>query len=83
MQPLGSFPAFYGIRRFITEFTSALHLYLSWARPTQSTTLNPISKSSILMLSLHLRLGLPSGLFPSGFPTKKFRFTLQNETISS
>jgi hypothetical protein len=23
------------------------------------------------MLSLHLRLGLPSGLFPSGFPTNK------------
>jgi hypothetical protein len=22
------------------------------------------------MLSIHLRFGLPSGLFPSGFPTK-------------
>jgi hypothetical protein len=26
-------------------------------------------KRSILMLSIYLRLGLPSGLFPSGFPT--------------
>jgi hypothetical protein len=29
VQPLGRFPAFYGTRRFITEFTRALHLYLS------------------------------------------------------
>jgi hypothetical protein len=30
----------------------------------------PISLRSILTPSFHLRLGLPSGLFPSGFPTK-------------
>jgi hypothetical protein len=27
VQPLGSFPAVYGTRKFITEFTRALHLY--------------------------------------------------------
>ena len=32
--------------------------------------LHPTSWRSILILSAHLHLGLPSGLFPSGFPTK-------------
>jgi hypothetical protein len=40
---------------------------LSWSKPIQSTTLTAISK--ILMLFIHLHLGLPSGLFPSDFPT--------------
>jgi hypothetical protein len=75
VKPLGSFPAFYGTRKFITVFTRALHLYLSWTRPVQSTTLYPISKRSILMLCIHLRLGLPSGLFPPGFSTNnKYAF---------
>jgi hypothetical protein len=40
---------------------------LSWARSIQSIPPHPISLTSILILSTHLRLGLPSGLFPSGF----------------
>jgi hypothetical protein len=32
-------------------------------------TIHPLSLRSILILSTHLHLGLPSGLFPSGFPT--------------
>ena len=64
------FPAFYGTRRFITALTSVRQLSLSWASPIQSTYPHPTSWRSILILSTHLCLGLPSGLFPSGFPTK-------------
>jgi hypothetical protein len=66
---LDSFPAFYGTRRFNTECTRALHLSLSWASPFKSTSPHPTSTRSILILYNHLRLGLPSVLFPSGFPT--------------
>jgi hypothetical protein len=68
-RPLDSFPAFHGTRRFNTEFTRALHLFLSCARPIQSTSPHPTSPRSILILSTYLRFGLPSGLFPSGSPT--------------
>ena len=64
------FPAFHGIRRFITVLTSVRHLSLSWASPIQSIHPHPTSWRSILILSTHLRLGLQSGLLPSSFPTK-------------
>ena len=70
LQLVKKFPAFHGTRRFITALTSVRHLSLSWANPIQSTDPYPTSWTSILILSTHLRLGLPSGLFPSGFPTK-------------
>jgi len=64
------FPTFYGTRSFIAAFTSARHLSLSWASLIQSIPPHPTSWRFILILSSHLHLGLPSGLFPSGFPTK-------------
>ena len=70
LQLVKKFPAFYGTRRFIIALTSVRHLSLSWTSPIQSTYPHPTSWISILILSTHLCLGLPSGLFPSGFPTK-------------
>ena len=68
LQLVKKFPAFHGTPRFITALTSVRQLSLSWANPVQSIYPHPTSWRSILILSTHLRLGLPSGLFPSGFP---------------
>jgi hypothetical protein len=68
VQLLKNFPDFYGTRGFITVFKRALHWSLSWARSIQSIPFHRISLRSILILSTHLRLGRPNGLFPSGFP---------------
>ena len=70
LQLVKKFPAFYETRRFINALTSLRHMSLSWASPIQSTHPHPTSWRSILILSMHLRLGLPNGLFLSGFPTK-------------
>ena len=70
LQLVKKFPAFHGTRRFITALTSVRHMSLSWANPIQSIYTHPTSWRSILILSANLSLGHPSGLLPSGFPTK-------------
>ena len=70
LQLVKKFPTFYGTRRFTTAFTSGRQLSLSWVSSIQSMAPHPTSWRSILLLSSHLRLDLPSGLFPSSFLTK-------------
>ena len=76
-------PAFHGTRRFFTALTSVRHLSLSWASPIQSIYLHPTSWRSSQILSTHLRLGLPSSLFPSGFPTKTLYASLSSPIRST
>jgi hypothetical protein len=53
---------------------------LSRGKQIQYIPPHQISLTSILKLSAHLRLGPPSGLFPSGFFTKvKYAFLLYHE----
>jgi hypothetical protein len=62
-QLVKKFLAFFGTRRFITTFTTARQLSLSWARSIQS--LPPAHLTSwrfILILSFLIRLGLPNYL---------------------
>ena len=70
LQLVKKFPAFHGTRRFITALTSVRHLSLSCSIPIQSIYPHPTSWRSILILSTHLRLGLPSGLFPLPFSNR-------------
>ena len=52
-----------------TSFTSVCHLSLSWASSIQFIP-HPTLWWSTLILSSHPHLGIPSGLYPSGLPTK-------------
>ena len=80
LQLVKKFPALHGTPRFITALTSVRHLSLSWASPIQPIYPHPTSWRSVLILSTHLRFGLPSDLFPSGFPTKTLYTPLLTHT---
>ena len=67
-QIVKNFLAFYGTRSFNTAFTRARHLSISWASLIQCMPPHPTSLISILILTSHLRMGLPSGLFSLRFP---------------
>ena len=58
----------FGIQKFLTVLTSALHLSISWANSIQSPQPPPTSWRSILILSFHLRLGSPQWSLSLRFP---------------
>jgi hypothetical protein len=58
MKPVGSLPC---------SQEPSTNTYLNQINPVHTT---PSYLSKIYFNIVHLRLGLPSGLFPSGFPTK-------------
>jgi len=64
------FPAFYGTQKFIIVSTRTRHRSLTTAICIPHTLSHPISPRSIIILSSHLRLGLPSPL--------PFKFSYQN-----
>ena len=72
LQLVKKLPTFHGTRTFITALTSLRQLSLSWASPIQSIYPHPTSWRSILILSAHLRLGLPSGSFPTVSPPRPY-----------
>ena len=66
-QLVKNFSTFYGTRMFITAFTSARQMPMSWVRLIQSITPHSTSWRSILILSSHLRQVVS---FPQVFPPK-------------
>ena len=74
-QLVRKFHAFHGTRKFVTMFTKAYQIALSWARSIQSMLPPSMSWRASLILSSHLHLGCSSGLFP--------RFPHQNPVCTS
>ena len=68
-QPVKKYPEFYATRKFITAFTSARHLSLSWASSIQSKYIPLSEDPSYYYLPIYVLVSQVVS-FPSGFPTK-------------
>jgi hypothetical protein len=74
----------YGNQRLIIVFTKTHNWTLSWATQIQFTPSIPIFlRPPILMSSSHLRLGLPSGLFPLASQPKLHKHPPMHATCPS
>ena len=65
------------------RFTRAGHLSLSWTKSFRPMPPYPTSWRSNFISSSYLRLDLPSGLFPSGLPTKILFASLLSPIVPS
>ena len=72
----------YEIRRFNAAFPWALQYSLSWAESPELLVLIQISLKSILIVSFHLRLGLPEGLFTVGLSIKILKGLLTSSILA-
>ena len=66
-QLVKKFPVFDGMQIFFTVLIATCHLLLFSATLTHSTSCQPIYLRSVLILSSHLRLNIPTGFFNLGF----------------
>jgi hypothetical protein len=69
-QLLKRFSPFYWTQKFFNVFKRSRYGPLPWYRRIQPTSAQSVRLSYILILSFHLRMGLPSSVFPSDFLTK-------------
>ena len=69
LQLVKKLPALHGTRMFIAALTTVRHPSLFWDSPIQSIYTHPTSWSSVL-ISAHLRLGLPVVSFPPVSPPR-------------
>jgi hypothetical protein len=72
----------YGTRMSNASSRRAHQQFLCWAESTQVLVLIPIFIRSILILSSHLILGLPKGLFPVGVPIKVLKALLTSSILA-
>jgi hypothetical protein len=68
LQPFKKFPAILGNPKVHYRVHKSPPLVPIWASSIQSIPSHPTSPRSIIILSTHLRLGLPSGLLVLAFP---------------